>query len=186
MGTKKMISKKASRQIEMKNYLIAAAVFIGIILIVLYAFEWYQVKQEEKLMKSYLVNTNTINFVINDPNSANQVLQEAPKDYFIFVGYRNDEDEYLLEKSVKKIIDDYEINDIVYYFDATDIKQDSNYLEKINESLKVNISQVPAIIYIKDGKVAEEGIVDGKDEKLLTANDFEKLLNIYEYTKKEK
>ena len=169
------------RTIPIKNYLLALLVLIGGIALIVYIFEWYQVKEAEKYMESYLLKSKTINNSIDDINLYSQVIQEAPTDYFIVIGYKNDEEEYLFEKKLKKIIDDYELNDLVFYIDVTDLMQKENYLDVINKNIKTNISNVPAIIYVKDRTIDEDNIVTKDENGTINLNKFEKILEIYEY-----
>lgn len=171
--------------IPIKNYLLALLVLIGGIALIVYIFEWYQVKETEKYMESYLLKSKTINNSIDDINLYSQVIQEAPTDYFIVLGYKNNEEEYLFEKKLKKIIDDYELNDLVFYIDVTDLMQKENYLEIINQNIKANISNVPAIIYVKDRKINEDNIVTKDTNGNINLNKFEKILEIYEYEKEK-
>ena len=73
---KKKIEKEETKKISLKNYLMALLVLIGGIVLVIYIFEWYQVKQEEKYMESYLLKTNTVGFNIENLKSYKQVTQE--------------------------------------------------------------------------------------------------------------
>ena len=82
------IRKENTTIVNPRNYLYALLILVGGILIVWYAFSWYQVKREEKLMDSYLISTNTISSNITDINSLTQVIQESPSSYFIYIGYR--------------------------------------------------------------------------------------------------
>lgn len=173
------------RTIPIKNYLLALLVLIGGIALIVYIFEWYQVKETEKYMESYLLKSKTINNSIDDINLYSQVIQEAPTDYFIVIGYKNDEEEYLFEKKLKKIIDDYELNDLVFYIDITDLMQKENYLYIINKNIKTNISNVPAIIYVKDRNIDEDNIVTKDANGTINLNKFEKILEIYEYEKEK-
>lgn len=168
----------ATRNIPMKNYYIAVLIFIAIILGALYALKWYNVKQNEIYQESYLIKTDTISLEINDKNELKQVFFEAPDTYFVFIGYRNDKDEYLLEQELKTIIDEYKLNDIFYYVDATDMKNDTNYINDLNSIFnlkKDNIKNVPTIIYFDKGtyKVIDQNIKT-EIKKLLELNEFEK------------
>ncbi len=177
------IRKENTTIVNPRNYLYALLILVGGILIVWYAFSWYQVKREEKLMDSYLISTNTISSNITDINALTQVIQESPSSYFIYIGYREDEDVYKLEKDLKKIIDKYKLNDMFFYFDVTDLKEkDDNYLEEIKKVLKIdNLSKVPAIIYINNGEIAKENVLCGVKNTLLKARDLENLLEIYDF-----
>ena len=186
MSPKKKVTKssknKNERYINPKNYIYALLTLVGGILLVLYFFEWYQVKQEEKLMNSYLITSNTIESNVKDIDALNQIRQEAASDYFIYLGYTGDEDIYKFEKELKRVIDKYKLNDVFYYVDLTKEKDKENYLEEIKEKLNVkNIERIPAIIYVKDGKILENNILDGIKDTNLKIEDFEQLLDIYEF-----
>lgn len=182
-----MVKKKNDdlKKVPLKNYLIALLVLIGGILLIVYIFEWYQVKETEKYMESYLLKSNTITNSIDDVNLYNQVIQEAPNDYFIIIGYSNDEQEYSFEKKLKAIIDDYELNDIVYYIDVTKLKEQDNYLEIINNNLNVSIKNVPAIIFVKNRSINTDNIITKDENGNINLNNFEKILEIYEYEKQK-
>ena len=170
--------KDESRFIPLKNYYIAAFVFIAIILVTLYIFKWYEVKESEKYRESYLVSTETVNLEINEENELKQVFLEAPEEYFVYIGYRNDKDVYNIEKELKPIIEDYDLKDIFYYVDATDLKENDNYLDMLNESLNLNnkrIDKIPMIIYFGEDNYE---IVNTADFiELLKNKGFEKTAN---------
>lgn len=142
--------KDENRFIPLKNYYVAAFVFIGIILITLYIFKWYEVKESEKYRESYLVSTDTVSLEINEENELKQVFLEAPEEYFVYIGYRNDKDAYNIEKKLKPIIEKYDLKNIFYYVDATDLKENDNFFNMLNETLKLGkekIDKIPTIIY---------------------------------------
>ncbi len=180
-------SKQSSKNnyIEPKNYLYALLILVGGILIALYIFKWYQVKNEEKLMTSYLIETKTIESEMDDLDDLNEVRKEAPSSYFIYLGYREDEDVYNLEKDLKRIIDKYKINDIFYYVDLTKLKKEnSNYLNEIKNKLELKkLDNIPVIIYVDEGKILESNILDGVDGTMLKSSDLEQLLDVYDFEK---
>ncbi len=176
------IDKELTKNVSLKNYFYAILVFFGIILVVLYIFEWVNVKKEERLMNSYLLTSNTIDSKIEDLASLKQIMQEVPSSYFIYFGYTNDEDVYDLEVSLKKVIDKYELSDNFYYFDVTKMKEDNeNYITEINNSLEIDMERTPAIIYVVDGEIKSSNILDGVSDTMLKVADLENLLDIYEY-----
>lgn len=179
----KSSNDKNQKYISPKNYIYALLILIGGILIALYFFEWYQVKQEEKLMSSYLITSNTIESNIKDLESLSQITQEAPSSYFIYIGYTGSEEVYNLEKELKRVIDKFKLNDEFYYLDVTELKNNNDkYLEEINNNLGIDtLERVPAIIYVKEGKILENDILDGVKDTLLKASDLEQLLDIYEF-----
>ena len=175
-----MNKKKESNKIGIKNYILSILILVGGILLVVYIFSWYQVKQEEKYMNSYLISTNTISNQITDLNTLKQVVNEAPNNYFIFIGFRNDSNEYNIEVELKNIIDDYEISDYFYYIDITDKLDDQNYMNSLNNILGTSISNTPAFIYVREGKILNKNIVTNTNKGFNIGN-IEKILEIYEY-----
>ena len=170
------------KKIEPINYFYALLIIVGCVLLVLYIFKWRDVKQEEKLMNSYLITSNTIQNSVKDLDSLNLIRQEAPSSYFIYLSYHGDEKIYELEEKLKPIIDKYNLNDIFYYVDLTKLMEEENYLDKVNETLEVkNIEKIPAIIYVNEGKIAKNDILDGTSNNILSANELENLLGLYEF-----
>jgi len=169
--------------IGFKKYLYAFLILIGGILFTLYMFEWYQVKREEKLMTSYLITSNTIQSSIEDLDSLNQIRQEAPTDYFMYISYTGNEEVYNLEKELKRVIDKYKLNDIFYYVDLTDLKNNNeNYLNDVKNKLQIKeLDKLPVIIYVSEGKILNSNILDGINKTMLKAEDLEQLLEIYEF-----
>ena len=91
--------KKYVKKLSKKN-IKKILTIIGIILISLYAYQWYNVKKQEKVMESYLIKTNTLTLSIKSLDEYNQIKHEMPNSYFLFIGYRNNYDEYKIEKSL--------------------------------------------------------------------------------------
>lgn len=175
-------TNKNDKYISPKNYIYAFLILVGGIVLTLYIFEWYQVKQEEKLMTSYLISSNTIESNITDIESLEQITQEAPSSYFIYIGYTGDEDVYNLEKELKRVIDKYKLNDEFYYLDITNLKnKNQEYIKEINSKLDVDLENVPAIIYVNEGKILDSNVLDGVNDTKLKVSDFEQLLDIYEF-----
>ena len=116
---------KKERYIAPKNYVYAALFIIAVILICWYIFSWWNVKNTEKYLNSYLLSTNTLTLEIKDLNEADTILHDAPSTYFIYIGYTNDKEEYELEEDLKDIIDKYRINSEIYYIDITKDKEDN-------------------------------------------------------------
>ena len=168
-----MAKKKYKKNIPVKNYLITIILIAIIIFLAFYIFEWYKVKTIEKYGTSYLISTKTINMEINDYEEIEPVFMETPSDYYVLINYLNDKDTYKLETSLKNIIDKYDINDLFYYINVTDLKEnDDNYLVTLNKALKLNddIKTVPVILFYHEGRLVE---------KIYSAKDFEKVLRVY-------
>ncbi len=180
------MAKKKNNYIPTKNYIIAIFISISAIFLTYYFFSWYHLYQENEYSESYLLRTNTISLEVNDINEIESTFTEAPNEYFVYIGYRNDENVYKLEKQLKKVIDKYNLNDNFYYIDVTTLKEEPNYLENLNQALNLDnekITQVPTILFYQNGNLAKEGIITREDQKLMEIGDFEKLLDIYEIKK---
>lgn len=163
-----------SKYVPFKNYVIAFLTIAVILFLSVYFYKWYKVYDEEQVRVSYLVKTNTVSMQINNIDDLDTILSEAPNEYFIYISYTHDKDVYNLEKKLKKVIDDYGINDVVYYVNATKLKNDDNFIKSLNEKINTNlVSSIPAIIYIKNNEVVN--VIQDK-KKLINANDLEKIL----------
>ena len=86
-----MSTKTKERKIPTKNYIIALFVMLGIVFITFYIFQWYDVYNNEKITKSYLVSSNLISNEITSLDELQDVLSEAPSEYFLYISYTNDE-----------------------------------------------------------------------------------------------
>lgn len=172
-----MASTNYNKSLSIKNLVIGLCVVIGIILIVLYCYKWHQVKEEEKYLNSYLISSNTISLQMNDISEIESVLSETPNYYFVYISYTGSEDVYSFEKEIQPLLIDYDLQNNFYYLNITDIKKNnSNYKKDIAKALNIDekiISEIPVILYYKDGKIQSEGITTIKDfENLLTSQGF--------------
>jgi len=160
---------------SMKDLIIILLSIVVVILLALYFYKWYQVKQDEKYMESYLINTNTINLEMTEIEEIKTVLSETPSYYFVYIGYTKDKDIYDFEKELKPLITDYDIQNNFYYLNITNIRKHDNYKESIAKELGIDknkINDLPVILYFKDGKLVENGVTNAQDfEKLLIDND---------------
>ena len=170
---------KSERFIPIKNYIISIGIVIAAVLLTIYGFSWYNVLKENKVSQSYLVKTKVISNEIQSLEEVNAIFAEVPDEYFIYISYTGSEEIYNTEKQLKKVINDYELNYKIYYLNVTYIKDDKDYLEKINKSLKLEekVTQVPTVVYIKEGKVVD--IITRNDDNMMNVGDFQKLLDIY-------
>jgi hypothetical protein len=180
------MSRKKNNYVPTKNYIIALVMSLAAIFLTYYIFAWYNVLEEKKYGESYLIKSDTISLEVNDILEIENTFTESPSEYFIYIGYRNDEEEYKLEKSLKKIIDKYNLNEEFYYIDVTDLMSNDDYIDELNAALNLTdnkINSVPTIIYVKNGQVPSDGIIKREDENMMNASDFSKLLEMYEFKK---
>ncbi|MBE6154435.1 MAG: hypothetical protein E7163_02535 [Firmicutes bacterium] len=150
-------AKYKNKAIYYKNYLLGFGVVLGIIFIILYINKWHQVKEQEKYLNSYLMSNNTINLEITDINAIDSVLSETPNYYFVYISYTQDKKVYNLEKNLKPIIDNYDLQNNFYFINITNIKdKNKNYKEEIAKELKIGnnyINNIPVILYFKNGEL---------------------------------
>lgn len=166
------------RYIPLKNYFITIIMFIAIILITLYIFKWIEVKQNEKISKSYLIENNLVTNKINTLDELNDFIKESPSQLIIYISYTKDNKIYNIEKGFKKLFTKYDLQDIFYIFDISDIKENNkNYIKYLNESLDINVNGYPVIIYYEDGSIVSY-------KKISSYKDAEKLFKKYDIEKK--
>ncbi len=180
------MKNKKNNYIPPKNYIIALFICFITIFLTYYIFSWYKVAKEKKMNESYLISSKTISLEVTGIDEIENTFTEAPSEYFVYIGYHNDENVYNLERSLKKIIDKYTLNDLFYYIDVTKLKEEEDYIRKLNEALdlqEVKVESIPTIIYFKEGKVNKDAIITRDDDNMMDVGDFEKLLQMYEFKK---
>ena len=158
-----------------KKYFIGLCIILAIIFLALYFYKWNSVLEQEKYYNSYLIETNTISLEMNDIDEISSVLSETPSYYFLYISYTNDEDVYNLEEDLKPLIDEYQLQNNFYFLNVTDFKDtNKDYKDDIAKELGIDasiISDVPIILYFKDGELATT-------EGIFTAEEFQDLLEM--------
>ena len=165
-----MKNNNAIRKIPFKNYILTVLMFIGVVFITLYIFRWYQVKTDEKISKSYLVEKNLITSEIKTFEELSDVLAENSSRMILYISYHNSKKIYNIEKNYKEYFDKYNIQEIFTLFDITDIKKNNkNYNEELNKVLDINVTGFPVIIYYENGQISLY-------KKITKASDFEEVV----------
>lgn len=177
-----MAKKKSKKNnINFKKIFYFILGFLLIIFLIWYIISWKNVKQEEKLMNSYLITSNTLSVEIKDLSETIQVLKESPSEYFVYISYTNDEKIFNFEKKLKKLIDNYNLKDEFYFVNVTNIKDDENFYSEINDTFNTKlISNIPSILHFKNNELKK--VIYNKDlnktytefENLLKENEFDK------------
>lgn len=180
--TPKAETKKEVKSVEnLLNREKMMTLVVSILLIIFLSIYLFQIRkdnEEKKINTSYLVTNNLVAkelTLVNDLKNLNPTKSY----YFVFINYQGDKANYDLETGIKDIINKYRIKDSFYYLNVTSTKDDSNLIGKINESLGVNIRNVPALLYFN-----EDGLVDyvrRDDDNMIEAGDFQKMLDIWEF-----
>lgn len=164
-----------AKKIPTKNYVILLGIAI---LIICACFAFYNVYNEVK-----------DNNISSSPLSTHQVLYEDLKDTtaemnadtLLLVSYVQDEEVHNNEKEIRKMLNKKNLLDNVLYLDITEYKEQENFIEELNKTLKLEdklkIDKIPAIIYYKDG--IPTVTIDSKNH-LVNVGDFEHIIDMYQ------
>ena len=133
------------------------------------------VLDDKDYSQSYLLKHKIVTNKIEDVDINNISLN---KDVFVLVTSLKNEEEYNLEKNLKKVIKDNGIKDNFYVYIYDDENTDLNKVFNISGDIKV-----PTILYYKNGEFVD--MVKREDQQMIEAADFAKLLDIYELSKEE-
>lgn len=164
-----------AKKIPPKNYVILFGIAV---LIICGCLAFYNVYNEVK-----------DNNISTSPLSTNQLLyedlsdntEELNEDTFLLISYVQDEDVHNNEKAIRKLLNKKNLLDNVLYLDVTDYKDQDNFIDDLNQTLKLEdnlkITKIPAVIYYKEG--VPTTIIDSKDH-LLNEGDFEHIIDMYQ------
>ena len=140
---------KKEKEIPLKNYILLSIVLILTIVVVIYFFLWKNTYEKSKLQTPIL---DDYLLVINY-NELNNYLVEN-KDAIIYVSKLNDESIRLFENKFKNIINKHNLNNKILYLDLTEELKETNIVKKINKKYGKEMTEVPTIVIIKDGKIS--------------------------------
>ncbi len=180
--TKKVVTEVSenNEKSSNKNIIIIVLVVLAIILVILFIYRFQKISDKSKYSTSYLLDSKTVSLEIKNLEEVSSILTESPTEYFILISYTGDEDTYDLEVGLKDIIDEYNLSDSFYYLNVDSIKNEDNYITRLNNTFNTDvITKVPVILYYKDGSIIDK--VERIDDNCIKAADFQKLLDIYDY-----
>ena len=140
---------KKEKEIPLKNYILLSIVLILTIVVVIYFFLWKNTYEKSKLQTPIL---DDYLLVINY-NELNNYLVEN-KDAIIYVSKLNDENIRLFENKFKNIINKNNLNNKILYLDLTEELKENNIVKEINKKYGKEMTEVPTIVIIKDGKIS--------------------------------
>ncbi len=164
------LDKTSKASIDYKMILIIVLAFL---VLVLGIAKISGVLEKKDYGKSYLVSKKVVKGNV-DKDSIGSVINQDES--FILVTQLESEEEYNLEKSLRKIITDNDIKDRFYVYEY----EDGDNIQSMFKLNDANI-KLPTILYYRDGKFVD--LVSRYDEKMIEAADFAKMLDIYEITK---
>ena len=140
---------KKEKEIPLKNYILLSIELILTIVVVIYFFLWKNTYEKSKLQTPIL---DDYLLVINY-NELNNYLVEN-KDAIIYVSKLNDESIRLFENKFKNIINKNNLNNKILYLDLTEELKENNIVKEINKKYGKEMTEVPTIVIIKDGKIS--------------------------------
>lgn len=140
---------KKEKEIPLKNYILLSIVLILTIVVVIYFFLWKNTYKKSKLQTPIL---DDYLLVINY-NELNNYLVEN-KDAIIYISKLNNENIRLFENKFKNIINKNNLNNKILYLDLTEELKENNIVKEINKKYGKEMTEVPTIVIIKDGKIS--------------------------------
>ena len=188
--TKKDIKKEVKKEVEqpvnakelklMDSRKMIAGVVMGVILIALVLASIFGLIGPKDYSKSYLVEEK----VAKELN-CNEIEEVTKKNqsFILFTNF-NSEEEYNLEKELKDIITEYNLENDFYVLAQTDTcgsidepTSDLRMALKVAEDIKT----MPTIFYYEDGELID--FIKRADENPMQAADFMQLLDMFEITR---
>lgn len=188
--TKKDIKKEVKKEVEqpvnakelklMDSRKMIAGVVMGVILIALVLASIFGLIGPKDYSKSYLVEEK----VAKELN-CNEIEEVTKKNqsFILFTNF-NSEEEYNLEKELKDIITEYNLENDFYVLAQTDTcgsidepTSDLRMALKVAEDIKT----MPTIFYYEDGELID--FIKRADENPMHAADFMQLLDMFEITR---
>ena len=166
---------KSSFKKPLKNYVIAIIVVLAIVFITFYIVSWFKVYEQKEMKSPFTGFCSELQY-----NELENSLVETPNSYFIYISYTNDNDAYQLEKKVKRIIVDNDLQSKIYYLNVTSEKDNSDFINELNTKLNLEdkkIENIPAIIYFNGGKVVN--IINSTDVKVFDTKQLNELIKKY-------
>lgn len=140
---------KKEKEIPLKNYILLSIVLILTIVVVINLFLWKNTYEKSKLQTPIL---DDYLLVINY-NELNNYLVEN-KDAIIYISKLNNENIRLFENKFKNIINKNNLNNKILYLDLTEELKENNIVKEINKKYGKEMTEVPTIVIIKDGKIS--------------------------------
>lgn len=184
--TKKDIKKEVEQPVNAKELKLMdsrkmiAGVVMGVILIALVLASIFGLIGPKDYSKSYLVEEK----VAKELN-CNEIEEVTKKNqsFILFTNF-NSEEEYNLEKELKDIITEYNLENDFYVLAQTDTcgsidepTSDLRMALKVAEDIKT----MPTIFYYEDGELID--FIKRADENPMQAADFMQLLDMFEITR---
>ncbi len=141
-----MMSRKKEklREVPMKNYIYLFLILLGSILVLIYAYIWYDTYKENQLNTSIMSNYLTI---INYNELSDYITEN--KDAVLYVSVLGNNEINKFEEKFKNTILNNNLRDDILYLDLTDENQ--NY---VTEQLEID-NDFPYLVVYTNGKITD-------------------------------
>ncbi len=174
---------KKREKIDIRKYVNYVLAMIAIVLVAVIAVKLYGTYQSNKLSESVFSRmASTMQY-----DDIENVTSEMSTDGFILVSYVKNEEVANFERDLKRTIIDKELQNNIFYLDATDLMLEENYIATLNSKFDLEghnaIEELPAILYYREGKLMTT--ISSTQNRMLTSGDFEQLLDSYEISYKK-
>lgn len=171
MAKKEKSNLKKDKLRKAVNYILFLIVVVLVCLLCVKVYNNYKNREYQESVLNQVIGSISLDDLSN-------ATTELVSDDFIVISYTGSKETRTLEKSIKKIILDNDLQNNFYYLDATDIMLEENYLDLLNKEFKLDknnkIDALPAIVYYKNGKVVET--LSSTNDKIISTSDFKQLL----------
>lgn len=161
------------------NYLKLLIILIVIIFVTIISCNLYKNYDGNKANKSYISKyVLSINY-----GELKNALVELSSNTFIYLSTTGNKKIYNMEKDLKKIVKNNNLEDNFIYVDVTEMNSKDNYLDNINATLGLTekkISNLPAIVYFKDNVAMD--FIESSANSIFLAGDFKQMIDAYEIT----
>ena len=168
--------EKKRKEIPSRNYFIVIVVSVLIMVVILYARNFYLNYKNSKIKES-VFNNQKISQINTDDFS--YALSEVGSEVILYVSYTGSSDINNIESRLYKEIENKNLTDKIIYWDVTNNKDDK-YIETLRKrfpEIKDQINSAPLFIYIKDGKGIE---AMSSELKMIDYKVFNKLVSKYD------
>ena len=165
------------RVIPKKNYYILIGLLVGVVILT------FSIVSICNAIKNNNVNSGYINRYVSEISykELDTYLLEPASNTFVYITYTGNENIYKLEKSMKKLINNYELANNFIYVDVTEEMNNKNFMDSLNTKFNYasKIEKLPVILYYKDGILTDKL----KSENIIfNVADFQKMLDNYKIT----
>ena len=157
---------------EKSNYIKLGIIIISTVVVTIVSANLYRNYENSKVNKSY-ISKYVSSIGCNELSNA---MIEMKSNTFLYVSYTGNNNIYDLEKGLKRLLKEYDLEDEFIFVDCSKEVDEDNHIKSLKELITVGNKELtlPAIIYFKDGIPSD--YIDS-NEGLIKVGDFSKILD---------